>query len=879
MKKRGEVGEPEKSTIVDKYIRRLYDLGISLQDLRILGKIDLSEEDEKLTERELVEKILTDPSYKEEKEVITKYISEFIRADLISQQIHRRRGEALVKSNDEEKVDGGVYLYRTRQNTTSINGSDVVQVENNEYIKEVGKNEYVQMQYMPPDEFQKLVKSQNSLARYRYTVDEETEDLVIANVKTVETITVNVTDNYNTKRELESFVTTTEPINYRQFIEKYTMPYEFLITLCEITQNPEFVYHISLLARQTDIKLVVQDDTTEEKVEIREKNKYESYESRSSNATSGASKTGEKEEEIVTTVNTITTDPHLQIEYANTWSFYEEYEYTKNIESYEENKGPETETFEPGATLGNYQEAGYVTHDNPESGGYGHMTYESEKWYDTFRVETTTESKTETKVTKYNPGILKNSVEKSKQFLGLLRNETGKCSYNCYEDKKQAIKCVKEAVFDRNGINVEYRLPNSTQEDDPLRNLQSGLGMFYNLLGEGAEGNENISAEEDYESEYKVRMNGIVDHMKYLMTFPDNEDLGDYINSIDEPIEDDEYNDINVDDIIVKTDEPGALRPVSKEELYGIIMATYSGKRQAHALDILDTLITCQDTYKVNAIFVLAFADQESSIGTANTSHVRNNNWLSWNLGHKYSSPQENVETVMKNMANGGIYFTQGKITIKDIGLTYCPNTTEFPTQGDGWVINVTSKVKKMYAMLGIEIGDVSIDDNSETINIGGRTYKNYKQDSGSPWEKNSYAGGTMKSSGCSITSIAIVLSGYGQDVNPEDVRQKVGGKLADLVSVLNGYGISTSRPERALTADEIKTHLGSNKPIIVNVNGEWTSSSGHYMVLAGYKESNGEDYVYVINPGTVNSSKNGWVKLSRITNNMKTRSIFITSD
>lgn len=791
--------------------------------------------------------------------------------------MHRRRGETLVKKDNENWVDGGVYLYRTKEDSNST--SSAIEVTEGEYIKSIGDNEYVQMQYLSPDEFEDLVTTNNTTAKYKYTVDEETEQLVIANVKSVEIITTEDSKPGDAKIEKFSEVEKMN-VDYKQYISKYTMPYEFLITLCEITQNPEFVYHVALLARETNIILTVQDDTTIEKVTVREEKKYESYENRSDNSTSGASLTGTDTDKITTMTTTVTTVPHLEKEYANTWSFYEEYEYTKNIETWAETNGPITETPGPGATLGNYQEAGYVTHDAPEGGGYGRITYESEKWYDTFCVETTTTTETQITTTTYNPGILKNSVEKSKQFLGLLRNKEGKCVYdNCYEDHAQAIKCAKDAVFDRAGINVAYKIPNTTREEMPLNKLLSGEKMLYDLLGEGMEGDESLSAEEDENSVYKERMNGLVDHMKYLMGFPDNEEIEDYENSIDEPIEDDEYDDINVDDIIVKTDEQGALRAVSKEELYGIIMATYSGKRQSNALDILDTLIACQDTYKVNAIFVLAFADQESSIGTANTSHVRNNNWLSWNLGHKYSSPQENVETVMRNIANGNIYFTQGKITIKDIGLTYCPNTTDYPTQGDNWVINVTSKVKKMYAMIGIEIGDVGIDDNSETISVGGRTYKDYKQDSGSPWEKNSYAGGTMKSSGCGLTSIAIVLSGYGQDVTPEDVRQKVGGKLADLASVLNGYGISTSRPERTLTADEIKTHLGSNKPIIVNVNGEWTSSSGHYMVLAGYKESNGEDYVYVINPGTVNSSKNGWVKLSRITNSMKTRSIFITSD
>ena len=49
--------------------------------------------------------------------------------------------------------------------------------------------------------------------------------------------------------------------------------------------------------------------------------------------------------------------------------------------------------------------------------------------------------------------------------------------------------------------------------------------MLYDLLGEGMEGNENLSSEEDANSIYKERMNGLVDHIKYLLTFPDNEDV------------------------------------------------------------------------------------------------------------------------------------------------------------------------------------------------------------------------------------------------------------------------------------------------------------------------------------------------------------------
>ena len=53
------------------------------------------------------------------------------------------------------------------------------------------------------------------------------------------------------------------------------------------------------------------------------------------------------------------------------------------------------------------------------------------------------------------------------------------------------------------------------------------------------------------------------------------------------------------------------------------------------------------------------------------------------------------------------------------------------------------------------------------------KTYKEYKQNMNSSWSDNSYWGGTMRENGRGITSMAIVASGYGIDITPEDLRQK----------------------------------------------------------------------------------------------------------
>ena len=75
MKKHGEETKTE-ATLVDEYIRNLENLGISLKALGLLGDIDYKEGDAKLTEKELIEKILTDDAYKDQKETIEKYIKE-----------------------------------------------------------------------------------------------------------------------------------------------------------------------------------------------------------------------------------------------------------------------------------------------------------------------------------------------------------------------------------------------------------------------------------------------------------------------------------------------------------------------------------------------------------------------------------------------------------------------------------------------------------------------------------------------------------------------------------------------------------------------------------------------------------------------------------
>ena len=141
------------------------------------------------------------------------------------------------------------------------------------------------------------------------------------------------------------------------------------------------------------------------------------------------------------------------------------------------------------------------------------------------------------------------------------------------------------------------------------------------------------------------------------------------------------------------------------------------------------------------------------------------------------------------------------------------------------------------------------------------KIYKEYKQNGKSSWSKNKYWGGTMSENGCGITVLSIILSGYGKDFTPEDLREKYYPVLdySNLSKELSTtFGIENSDfyyDSVHLSNENIITHLKTNRPIIICVwnkpqNNRWTTAS-HYMALLATDDN---EKVYVSNP-------NRWIK------------------
>ncbi len=144
-----------------------------------------------------------------------------------------------------------------------------------------------------------------------------------------------------------------------------------------------------------------------------------------------------------------------------------------------------------------------------------------------------------------------------------------------------------------------------------------------------------------------------------------------------------------------------------------------------------------------------------------------------------------------------------------------------------------------------------------QLIEVANKRYKDYKQYEGS-YSGDSYWGGTIASDGCGLTSCAIVLSGYGVDVDPGDVCERMKSEIANytnsgnLSSLLTKYGISNERKSYVNFSDilnDIRNNLQAGRPVLVGINGTSDgtySSGGHWMVILG--ESDG--HIITANPG-----------------------------
>lgn len=621
-------------------------------------------------------------------------------------------------------------------------------------------------------------------------------------------------------------------IPYRDMVSQYTMPFIFLIDLQLITQNANYVSAVAdLMKERSEIEFTIFDsvttDTTEYNYKATRHYKQipdgEVYYTYGTIAIDSTTKTK-------TEVDTI----KANVTKAKTWIIEQEtnYELQKNTE-YPYGPGGKTEGLPDGV--------------EPEREGTWD-TDRTEYWYEEIIKEEWVKS-----------GDTKTVITPS-EFMGLWRNETG--------------EYVPGAPYAAQGKLVAYKMLKSNLMDRPIINIITAKDELYGLL----------------ENSYKTQMHAEL--MKEMIKiYLSGEELTEdsfatsAFTSVYEPdefVEGSYVGDFDVhDESLFITD----LETLKKAFKGGY---SKSDKLVANAQAFLDM----QERYKVNAIFAASVSITETSGGRAGNAINGCHNWF--NMTGK-DGPYKTVVTlkgekynwrIYENDAKGieafGIfisgegatkrYYPQGNYTVRTIGTIYCPNTAKHPTQADDWIASTLAQMSRFYEAAGINIapiiegggaGGLEGADGSGYRGIhttaDGKSYVEYLQYAG-PWAYNSFCGGTMKNSGCSITSVAIILSGFGIDVNPEDLRRRYPNST-NLESLIESYGLKCEVKTASTTsANEILEHLKTGNPVIINAGGYWTNSTGHYFPVIEHLSGN---KVYVSNPGS--STKTGEYTIDKV--------------
>ena len=204
--------------------------------------------------------------------------------------------------------------------------------------------------------------------------------------------------------------------------------------------------------------------------------------------------------------------------------------------------------------------------------------------------------------------------------------------------------------------------------------------------------------------------------------------------------------------------------------------------------------------------------------------------------------------------------------TTKEIAKDYVGDDTS-----NEWANNIENKMQEVALNSDIiKYGETSISGDgypNSYISKTGKTYRNYKQNSGTYSLKKWCGTSIVKNDGCSLIAVTIIVSGYrNSEVDPLELAQKYA------VVALSSEGIQCSQPlGRNVTFSEsqketIKNYVKTTGPAIIRVTppSQFTDST-HFMALLDYNASTNE--FYLSNPYTGNNSYgvSGWIDADRV--------------
>lgn len=267
---------------IDTIINSIEELGVSAEDLKLLGDYE-----ENATEEE-------------RQEALRKYIRDFYEAQAVTETLNYYH----TPSNDISTY-GAIYLYRTTNEDTNGDGT-------------VDNNDRIEMTFVPYEQMLSMQEAGNLEIRKYFSLD-DSDNLVISSSE--QTI-VEKGSSVGSLTEVSNTVKITlRTIDYKKAVSQYTTKMNFLIYLTMISRNPEFVSAVVDLIVNSRIELTVMDNTTT--TETTNIYQYELY------TTNGIDIFEPQSVTEVTKTTVISIDPSVNITYVKTWFCEQTITYTE----------------------------------------------------------------------------------------------------------------------------------------------------------------------------------------------------------------------------------------------------------------------------------------------------------------------------------------------------------------------------------------------------------------------------------------------------------------------------------------------------------------------------------------------------------------------
>ena len=277
---------------VDTVLNSISSMGISLQDLHLLGEYE------------------EEASEEERQEAARIYIRKFFEAQVVTETLNYNKGQS------GDKTYGAVYVYR---------------VDDEESTTDQNKQ---QLTYMPYEELQAYTTRTDvgaaEEARRYFSIDDS------GNLVYVSTGITTVERGESTgdlSQESQTVTISLRTLNYKSAITQYTTQMNFLIYLTMVSQNPEFVSAVTDLIKDSRIEITIMDSVstnvnTETYTYVEYTRSEYDYEDEDGTQHTGYETTSENKIEITRTT-TVTYSPVVKVTYAKTWFSEQTIEYNR----------------------------------------------------------------------------------------------------------------------------------------------------------------------------------------------------------------------------------------------------------------------------------------------------------------------------------------------------------------------------------------------------------------------------------------------------------------------------------------------------------------------------------------------------------------------